>query len=40
MNQLLTPFRTLLIRFDRKDVYFIGGHYSAFAVINLRRVLA
>jgi hypothetical protein len=30
----------LIIRFDRKDVYFMGGHYIAFAMINLRHVLA
>jgi transposase len=33
-------FRALLIRFDRKDVYFMDGHYIAFAMINLRHVLA
>jgi transposase len=33
-------FRALLIRFDRKDAYFMGGHYIAFAMINLRHILA
>jgi transposase len=36
----LDKFRALLIRFDRKDVYFMGAHYIAFAMINLRHVLA
>jgi hypothetical protein len=36
----IDKFRALLIRFDRKDVYFMGGHYIAFAMINLRHVLA
>ena len=33
-------FRALLIRFDRKDKYFMGAHYIAFTMINLRHVLA
>lgn len=33
-------FRALLIRFDRKDAYFLGGHYVAFAMINLRHWFA
>ena len=33
-------FRALLVRFDRKGVYFMGGHYIAFTMINLRHVLA
>ncbi len=33
-------FRALLIRFDRKDAYFLGAHHIAFAMINLRHVLA
>lgn len=36
----IDKFRALLIRFDRKDVYFMGGHYIGFAMINLRHVLA
>jgi len=33
-------YRCLLIRFDRRDAYFLGGHYIAFAMINLRHVCA
>ena len=33
-------FRALLIRFDRKDACFLGAHHIAFAMINLRHVLA
>ena len=33
-------FRALLIRFDRRDVYYLGGHYIAFAMINLRHIIA
>jgi transposase len=33
-------FRALLIRFDRKDAYFLGAHHIAFAMINLRHLLA
>ena len=33
-------FRTLLIRFERKDVYWLGFHYLAFTLINLRNLLA
>ena len=33
-------FRALLIRFDRKDAHFLGAHYIAFAMINLRHVFA
>lgn len=33
-------FKRLLIRFERKDVYWLGGHYIAFAMINLRHILA
>jgi transposase len=33
-------FRALLIRFDRKDAHFLGAHHIAFAMINLRHVLA
>ena len=32
-------FRTLLIRFERKDVYWLGFHYIAFTLINLRELL-
>ncbi len=33
-------FRALLLRFERKAAYFLGGHYIAFAMINLRHRLA
>jgi len=36
----MDKFRHLLIRFDRKDVYFLGAHFIAFAMINLRHVIA
>jgi transposase len=33
-------FRHLLIRFDRKDVYFLGATFIAFAMVNLRHLFA
>ena len=33
-------FRTLLTRFERKDVYWLGFHLIAFTLINLRNLLA
>lgn len=36
----IDKFRRLLIRFERKDAYFLGGHYIAFTMINLRHLLA
>lgn len=33
-------FRALLIRYDRSDAVFLGAHYIAFAMINLRHVFA
>jgi hypothetical protein len=36
----IDKFRTLLIRFERKGSYFLGFHYLAFALINLRTLLA
>ncbi|MGL4612191.1 MAG: transposase family protein, partial [Trueperaceae bacterium] len=33
-------FRHLLIRFDRKDTYFLGASFIAFAMINLRHTFA
>ncbi len=36
----LDKFRALLIRFDRKDAYWLGAHHLAFALINLRHVFA
>lgn len=35
----IDKFRTLLIRFERKDTYFLGAHFIAFAMINLRHKL-
>jgi transposase len=36
----IDKFRALLNRFDRKDANFLGGHHIAFAMINLRHLLA
>jgi transposase len=33
-------FKSLLIRFEREDVYFLGAHHIAFALINLRHRLS
>ena len=35
----IDTFRTLLIRFERKDVYWLGFHFLAFTLINLRKLL-
>jgi transposase len=35
----IDKFRALLIRFDRKDAFFLGAHFIAFAMINLRHVV-
>ncbi len=35
----IDKFKELLIRFTRKDSYFLGFHYIAFTLINLRNVL-
>ena len=32
-------FRALLLRFERRDAYFLGGHHIAFALINLRHLI-
>jgi len=32
-------FKALLLRFDRKDAYFLGAHFIAFAMINLRHII-
>ena len=34
----IDKFRTLLVRYDRRDIYFLSGHYIAFAMINWRNV--
>ena len=36
----IDKFKRLLIRFERKDVYFFGLHCIAFAMINLRHLLS
>jgi len=36
----IDKYRALLIRYDRKDCNFLGGHYIAFAMINLRHLFA
>ena len=35
----IDKFRALLLRFDRREVYFLGAHFIAFAMINLRHLL-
>ena len=35
----INKFRALLLRFDRCEVYFLGAHFIAFAMINLRHLL-
>lgn len=35
----IDKFKRLLIRFERKACYFMGFHYIAFMLINLRNVL-
>jgi transposase len=35
----IDKFKRLLIRFERYDACFLGAHYLAFALINLRNVL-
>ncbi len=36
----IDKFRALLVRFDLKDANFLAGHHLAFALINLRHLLA
>ncbi len=36
----IDKFKELLIRFARKDIYFLGFHYIAFTLINLRNILS
>jgi transposase len=36
----IDKFRALLVRFDIKKIYFMGSHFLAFALINLRDALA
>lgn len=35
----MDKFKALLVRFERKDVYFLGGHWIVFALINLRHLI-
>ena len=35
----IDKFRALLLRYDRRDAYFLGQHHIAFAMINLRHIL-
>ena len=35
----IDKFRALLVRFDRRDAYFLGAHFIAFAMINLRHTI-
>jgi transposase len=34
----IDKFRALLVRFDLKKIYFMGSHFLAFSLINLRNV--
>jgi DDE superfamily endonuclease len=36
----IDKFRALLVRFDLKKIYFMGSHFLAFTLINLRNALA
>jgi transposase len=36
----IDKFRALLVRFDRKKIYFMGSHFLAFSLINLRNALS
>lgn len=36
----IDKFKTLLIRFERKAAHCLGFHYIAFALINLRELIA
>jgi len=36
----IDKFRALLIRFDRRDLYFLNEHYIAFAMINIRHLVS
>lgn len=36
----IDKFRALLLRFDRCDACFLGGHHIAFSLINLRHIFA
>jgi transposase len=36
----IDKFRALLVRFDRKKIYFLASHFLAFSLINLRNVFS
>lgn len=36
----IDKFKALLIRFDRKDAFFLGAHFIVFTMINLRHVFS
>ena len=35
----IDKFRALLIRYDRRDIYFLSSHHIAFAMINIRNLI-
>ena len=35
----IDKFRALLLRFDRREAYFLGAHFIVFTLINLRHVI-
>jgi len=36
----IDPFRALLVRFDRQDLYFLNERYIAFAMIHIRHLVS
>jgi transposase len=36
----IDKFRALLVRFDRKKIYFLSSHFLAFSLINLRNLFS
>ena len=35
----IDKFRALLVRYEQREVYFLGAHFMAFTMINLRHVI-
>jgi transposase len=35
----IDKFKALLVRFDRKDAYFLGAYFIAFTMVNLRHII-
>ena len=35
----IDKFKSLLVRFERRDAYFLGAHFIAFAMINLHHAV-